>query len=523
MRNRHVDSIAIAIAFSLSACIITRNEAQRIEIKAANPLKLCVLLPVHKDAATLPLAWASLQAQTMRDWRCYMLLNGADEASARVAAEIARSDQRVELVQLPQAGLASALNRGLALAAAKGMTHAARMDADDWSFPQRFALQTAFWSSTAGATQTSNTSASKGVVALGTSWEVWDHAMHKQVGVVSPPTSPDEARWKLLLGNTFAHGSMMLDIKRVLEAGGYDDTMTKAQDYELWLRLSRRRGAVCSLPEVLYRHRSKGPQGGDAVREQARFATQAKLKAWSLLPFDDGAELPELLVMQQAGEVSLQAARERVAQLLTRQGPTREALMAYLALGAQEAAVLQSKAAMDASVQGSQRSGQAGSGQAALAVAASIKGGASVPSSPQAVAKSEPQQVPADPEQAFALALAEHTRKLARIMPGKVYLYPGGRIARRCVAELGLDATVIAGIVDDVPARASEALSKLAPSLPHRPRVIAPSELPSEAVVVLGTYAHADALWDASVFMRARGILVERVEFDHPALHAVQT
>lgn len=447
---------------------------------ATSPLQppVCVLLPVHKDAATLPLAFASLQAQTLRDWRCLLLVNGADDATKQCAAGLAQKDQRCELVDLPASGLAAALNAGLRRAAQLGLPLAARMDADDWSFPQRLAKQV---------------EAMRGskLAAVGCGWEVWDGAMHKLVATVHPPCDAREARWRVLLDNPFAHGSMMLRVQSVLEAGGYDEAMSKAQDYGLWLKLCRRGALVGAIADVLYRHRSKSVLAGGSVREQARFAADAQLRAWGQLPFDASTQLREVLCLHKAGEISRDNARERVEKLLTEHGPTREGLMAYLALG--------------------------GSTEPVRVIAGSVEGKGEGQSSQLAGQHTsqagEPRRVydASDVDGAFGEKLATHVRGLAKIVPGKVYVYPAGRVARRAVVEHALNTTIIAGLVDDRATEAATALREVAGDNRSLPPVITPGELPGDSVVVIASHAHADALWEASGFMRARGILVELV------------
>src|SRR5204863_8008786 len=71
------------------------------------------------------------------------------------------------------------------------------------------------------------------------------------------PAAEDDllVRWKCLLGNPFAHPTVMLRLD-LLDRHGlrYDETFRTAQDYELWTRLlTVTRGA--NLPEPLLKYR----------------------------------------------------------------------------------------------------------------------------------------------------------------------------------------------------------------------------------------------------------------------------
>jgi hypothetical protein len=442
----------------------TRNASQSPSALPTRPPAVCVLLPVHRDSETLETAFASMQAQTLRDWHCLLLLNGADDATTRRAHQLAAKEPRTTLHTLPEASLPKALNAGLAWAQQRGIGLCARMDADDWSFPHRLEMQT-------HAMQDAS------LAAIGSDWEVMDSTLTHVREVVRVPSDARESRWRLLLRNHFAHGSMVLRTSAVLAVGGYDESMRKAQDYDLWLRLTARRACIASVPAVLYRHREKDASRGAGVLEQARFASAAALRAWARLAFDAGdsgagfleaglqkaglqkdASLVDVLARVHAGELSARAGQAQVEVVLREAGPTREALMAWLLLGTQ---------------QGERSQHDFGSARAS-------------------------------DDDACVRWIASRVRARAEALLPKPYLFPGGRLARRALTEHALH-ELLAGIVDDEPARVRSALSD-AEGL----QVLSLSEVPEGAHVLLATHAHAEQLWNASEPMRARGVNIER-------------
>jgi hypothetical protein len=145
------------------------------------------------------------------------------------------------------------------------------MDADDSCPPDRLMLQADFMA------------ANPEIAALGCAWELID-ARGQIISTVRPPQAPADLRWRILLGNILAHGSMMLRRSAILKAGGYDPRCTRAQDFELWLRLSRS-ADMAALPQVLYQHRVRDEE--DVTRstaQQAAIAAPAMLEAWRNLP-----------------------------------------------------------------------------------------------------------------------------------------------------------------------------------------------------------------------------------------------
>ncbi len=411
--------------------------------------RVCVLLPVHRDAATLAGAFSSTQAQTLRDWRCLLLVNGADEATQRLAHALAASEPRAEMVMLREAGLAKALNAGLRRASELGIELCARMDADDWSMSHRLDVQV-------GAIAQSR------VAALASDWEVWDSSLQRLERVVRVPTDAQEGRWRVLLENPYAHGAMLLRTRAILEVGGYDESMDKAQDYDLWLRLCVRHGAIGGVGQVLYRHRAKDATRGAGVLEQARFAARARVRAWARLPFDDGEELCEVLARVQAGELGRESGLRAIEAMLRERGPTREGMMAWM--------------------------------QLSMGAHADIAGAG------------------VDGDDAFVRQLGVLARTLAAEAQRPVYLFPGGRIARRALREEGLRG-VVAGVVDDSPERVRRLLAEMVSEgdAGESIAVLEPAEVPADAIVLLASHAHAEQLWEASARMRARGVVVRSV------------
>lgn len=254
-----------------------------------------VAMPVRHAAATLDAAFRSITDQTHRNLEILLILNGSDDATTSVARSLAASEPRCRLITVPAANLAAALN--IALREAKGEL-VARMDADDACHPERIARQ-----ATAMA-------AHPHLHALGTAFDVVDATKRATIATTRPSTDPATLRWQLLLHNSLCHGSMMLRRDAILAAGGYDESRERAQDYELWLRLSgfskrhhRTPAPACigCLPEVLYQYTSASTASYSSSPTQAGVAAELLVEAWRTLPHDDDPELPMLLADAMGG------------------------------------------------------------------------------------------------------------------------------------------------------------------------------------------------------------------------------
>lgn len=100
--------------------------------------KVSVIIPCYNQAAFLPKAIASLQAQTLADWECIIVDDGSTDNSAEVAANWTLKDPRIRLIQQLNGGSASARDRGLQEAQGEYIQF---LDADDTIAPEKFVRQ----------------------------------------------------------------------------------------------------------------------------------------------------------------------------------------------------------------------------------------------------------------------------------------------------------------------------------------------------------------------------------------------
>ncbi|MCC7350011.1 MAG: glycosyltransferase [Phycisphaerales bacterium] len=206
----------------------------------AQPL-VSVLLCVHNDRAYLAPAVESILRQTMGDFEFIIIDDASTDGSADLLAAL--MDHRIRLSRNPKnLGLTRSLNLGLNAARGRFI---ARMDADDLCEANRLALQVNFLNE------------NPDVGLLGTSRIMMDESGRF---IANAPACRDDLsiRFKCLLGNPFAHPSMMLRAETLIRHGlRYDESFQTAQDYELWVRmLAVTLGA--NLPQPLLHYRLRG-------------------------------------------------------------------------------------------------------------------------------------------------------------------------------------------------------------------------------------------------------------------------
>lgn len=203
-----------------------------------------VLIPVYRPQYDyLRDALRSILKQSFTDFEVLLVEAPCYGESADVCRRVAedRRDPRVRHLIYPgKPGLVDQLNFGLANARGDLV---ARMDADDWSHPDRLQAQVDFLN------------AHPDIAAVGTQIDVIDCHSYP-LGHRCYPTEPEAIAACLPRCNPMAHPSVMFRRHAVLEVGGYRYRRHPAnEDYELWCRLVARGHRLANLPRPLVRYR----------------------------------------------------------------------------------------------------------------------------------------------------------------------------------------------------------------------------------------------------------------------------
>ncbi len=217
-----------------------------------------VLMGVHNGAPWVGEAVASVLRQTAADLELIVVDDGSTDATASMLA--AAADRRVRVERQPHQGLTRALIRGLALARAPLV---ARLDADDLAAPERLDRQCAFLD------------AHPEVGLLGAGAREVDLA-GRDVALVRPPEDDGAIRRALIRRNPLVHSTVVMRRAVAERVGGYDAGFAVAQDYDLWMRMSRwTRMANLGEPLVI---RRLLPGRVTAERDGARLRAEARIR-----------------------------------------------------------------------------------------------------------------------------------------------------------------------------------------------------------------------------------------------------
>jgi glycosyltransferase involved in cell wall biosynthesis len=232
--------------------------------------RVSVIIPVYNLAPYLPEAIESALAQTLPpdDVEILVVDDGSTDGSGEIGRRYA---PRVRVLRQENRGLAAARNAGLRATSAPFVNF---LDADDRLFPDKLAAQLALFDRRPDA----------GIVTAGVRYvdaggaPLPAHGWARVNGAVLS---------KLVLGNFGPPHALLLRRALIVAAGGFDETLPAAEDWDMWLRLARAgvRWALVDRPLADYRVRP------DAMHQSPERMAQSCLRV--LDKFFADPELPE--------------------------------------------------------------------------------------------------------------------------------------------------------------------------------------------------------------------------------------
>lgn len=204
--------------------------------------EISVILPFYNAAHTLERALNSIENQSFNDFECLLINNNSTDKSIEIASQFCKEDHRFILIHEQKQGVVHAHNRGMKVARGK---YIARMDADDWSFPDRLMKQFTFlennkeYDVVAGRAKYVRHKAETGGFQRYVNWSnsILDYKNILLKQFIESPIINPTAMWRKEISTH--HGS-------------YADG-DFPEDYELWLRWLERGVKIHKLPDHLIR------------------------------------------------------------------------------------------------------------------------------------------------------------------------------------------------------------------------------------------------------------------------------
>lgn len=196
---------------------------------------ISVILPVYNGEKYICKALDSILYQTYQHFELIVIDDSSTDATPLIIKDYQKNNSKIQVIYLKQnKGLTACLNLGIQ--AAHGQ-YIARMDADDICLPKRFEKQVRFLEN------------HPDVAALGAAFRLIDASGHKIKDYVFS-NNHHILIWNFLFFNPICHPSVMIRMEALRKVGFYDEKLKRAQDYDLWWRISAI-GKLSNLKENL--------------------------------------------------------------------------------------------------------------------------------------------------------------------------------------------------------------------------------------------------------------------------------
>lgn len=226
-----------------------------------------VVVPAYNAEKWLAATLASLRAQTWSNWVCLIIDDGSSDATAAVAHEVVAGDERMRLIRQPNLGLPAARNVGIH-ALPEGCPYVAFLDSDDLYEPDALAVLVEALELRPDA-----------VGAYGLADYIDENGDPVHPGL-HPRRQQDRRAvhgWRLrdippdaeaTFASIVAYGSIwppavaLQRLDHVNAVGGFDPSFASQEDWEFYVRITRR-GPYVTIPRRLawYRRHSANLTG----------------------------------------------------------------------------------------------------------------------------------------------------------------------------------------------------------------------------------------------------------------------
>lgn len=203
-----------------------------------------VLMSCYNAADWLEESVSSVLKQTYTNFEFLIIDDGSKDLTLDILQSFAAKDDRIVVVKKNNTGLAHSLNIGLNSARGEWI---ARIDADDICELNRLTKQVEY------------VLANPDVVFVGSGLTLINEEGNAGARFIYPA---DHAMLlnRLLKAKSFPpHSSAFYKCEAALEVGGYRGRIKRAEDWDLWLRLSAK-GRLASIREALVRIRKHSDQ-----------------------------------------------------------------------------------------------------------------------------------------------------------------------------------------------------------------------------------------------------------------------
>jgi glycosyltransferase involved in cell wall biosynthesis len=183
-----------------------------------------VIIPTFNRAHLLPRAIKSVLSQTLRDFECIVVDDGSTDRTGDLPL-LKNTDSRLRFVKLPEnKGVSAARNAGVDATSAPLL---AFLDSDDEWLPEKIEKQVLWLERNRG-------------FSIVQTREIWIRNGNR----VNPPKTHEKFQGDLFGASLercmITPSSVLLTRTLLKECGGFNESLTACEDYDLWLKITCR-------------------------------------------------------------------------------------------------------------------------------------------------------------------------------------------------------------------------------------------------------------------------------------------
>lgn len=236
-----------------------------------------VVIPVYNQGDHIIRAVESALQQELPPSQVIVVNDGSDDGTVE-ALESLRTAKRLDVIHQERAGRSAARNRGIQESEGKWV---AFLDADDYWFPSKLRMQLSLLE--AGDCE---------FVYSGTAVVDDNGKFHRNRPVSKTVCLLGDLMW----GNRLATPSVIVAKNLLEQTGGFDETLSVGEDWDLWLRLASAGRADC-VPEPLVGVR-RGDWDGSRYKIEDYEASVLKIMARFFASIQADARLDKFVRLQ---------------------------------------------------------------------------------------------------------------------------------------------------------------------------------------------------------------------------------
>ena len=174
----------------------------------------------------------SILKQTLQNFEYIILNNGSTDRTPEILNRY--TDPRLQIIHQENLGISKSLNKGISLTKSNLI---ARLDADDYSSPDRLEKQITFMEQ------------HPEIVFCGSRFKelIGKRLFTQKVRFIE---KDEDIRKIVSCFNPFSHSTIVMRKKTFTKSGGYNNKFEYSQDYDLWVRMLKL-GQACILKDEL--------------------------------------------------------------------------------------------------------------------------------------------------------------------------------------------------------------------------------------------------------------------------------